>query len=85
MPDIEGAITPSQFVERFAKAGIHISERTLRERARQIGAYRQMGKTMFFMTEDIDTLIEASKPKPRRPQEATGSLKLDRRRHRCPY
>lgn len=68
MPDIEGAITPAQLVARFAKAGISISERTLRERARQIGAYRQMGKAMFFMPEDIEALIDASKPKPKTPK-----------------
>lgn len=74
MPDIEGAITPSQLVERFAKAGIRISERTLRERARQLGAYRQMGKTMFFMPEDVETIVEASKPEPKKGAEAAPAV-----------
>ncbi|OOO31641.1 UNVERIFIED_ORG: hypothetical protein BTE55_13630 [Rhizobium sophorae] len=64
MPNIEGAITPEQLVARFAKAGISISERTLCERARELGAYRQVGKTMFLMPEDFETIIEAAKPRP---------------------
>jgi hypothetical protein len=64
MPDIEGAITPEQLVAKFAKAGISISERTLRERARQVGAYRLIGKTMFLMPEDVEKIIEAAKPVP---------------------
>ncbi|MBY2932498.1 hypothetical protein [Rhizobium leguminosarum] len=66
MPDIEGAITPEQLVAKFAKAGISISERTLRERARQVGAYRLIGKTMFLMPEDVEKIIEAAKPVPQK-------------------
>jgi len=73
MPDIEGAITPAQLVAKFAKAGITISERTLRERARELGAYRRVGKTMFLMPEDVDVIIEAAKPKATiRPDAAPG-------------
>ncbi|TCR98612.1 hypothetical protein [Rhizobium sp. BK418] len=74
MPDIEGAITPANLVAKFAGAGIHISERTLRERARQLGAFRQMGKAMFFMPEDIDALIDALKPKPKASGETAPAV-----------
>ncbi|WP_133118169.1 hypothetical protein [Rhizobium hidalgonense] len=66
MREIESAITPEQLVAKFAKAGISISERTLRERARQVGAYRLIGKTMFLMPEDVEKIIEAAKPMPRK-------------------
>lgn len=75
MTDIESAITPTQLVERFAKAGIHISERTLRDKARQIGAYRLIGKAMFLMPEDVEALLEASRPKIKTPAAAAPAFK----------
>ncbi|EJK83518.1 hypothetical protein [Rhizobium sp. AP16] len=65
MIDINGAMTPAALVAKFSEAGIIISERTLRERARQLGAYRLVGKTMFFMPEDIELILEAAKPQPK--------------------
>ena len=47
------AISPSAAVEKMAACGIHLSERTLRERARQLGACRVIGKAMFLMPSDI--------------------------------
>jgi len=67
MKDFSGAVTPTALVAKFAEAGITISERTLRERARQLGAYRLIGKTMFLMPEDIEVVLEASKPQPKKP------------------
>ncbi len=65
MKDLSGAVTPTALVAKFAEAGITISERTLRERARQLGAYRIIGKTMFLMPEDIELILEAAKPQPK--------------------
>lgn len=56
------AMTPAMVVETLLSRGVQISERTLRERARRIGAFREIGRTMFFMPEDIDALLEAAKP-----------------------
>jgi len=70
MKDLSGALTPKALVAKFAETGITISERTLRERARQLGAYRLIGKTMFLLPEDIEVILEAAKPQPRQRVEA---------------
>ncbi|KAA0689430.1 hypothetical protein DTW90_31495 [Neorhizobium sp. P12A] len=58
-------MTPAQVVAVFQSKGIIISERTLRERARGVGAYHTIGKAMFFLPEDLEALIEASKANPK--------------------
>lgn len=58
----DSAISPSSAVAKLQSAGIQISERTLRERARRIGAFREIGKAMFFMPEDIEKIITAAAP-----------------------
>ena len=62
--DLSGAITPKAFVERLAKQGIIISERTLREKARQLGACRVIGKAIFLMPIDVETIVEAARVNP---------------------
>ena len=62
MADLSDAITPAMVVENMRERGIHLSERTLREFARRVGACRIIGKAMFFMPEDIEVLIAAAKP-----------------------
>jgi hypothetical protein len=64
MTVLDDAISPATAVEKLQAAGIHISERTLRERARAIGACRIIGKAMFLLPSDIDTIITAAKPEP---------------------
>lgn len=64
MGDLSNAITLTALVAKFAEVGIDVSERSLRQFARKIGACRIVGKTMFFLPEDIEALLEASKPKP---------------------
>lgn len=59
------ATTPAQAVASLADQGIIVSERTLRHRARQLGACRIIGKTMFLTPADIDRIIDASRPEPR--------------------
>lgn len=67
------AITPAAVVAKLREAGIHISERALRERARALGACRIVGRAMFLMPSDIEALLEAAKPVPT-PQPAHGQF-----------
>lgn len=55
---LDGAISPAAAVEALAARGIKISERTLREKARRIGAYRELGQAMFFLPEDLMKIME---------------------------
>lgn len=57
-------LTPESVVKTFEEAGIHISERELRRLAREIGACRQIGKALFFTEDDIEAIVEASRPCP---------------------
>ncbi|MBB3385570.1 MULTISPECIES: hypothetical protein [unclassified Rhizobium] len=57
------ALTPHAAVAILQSKGIAVSERTLREKARKLGACRIIGKAMFLMPEDIDAIIEGAKPK----------------------
>jgi len=58
MSDIlQHAITPARAVELLGERGIKVSERTLRERARKIGACRILGRTMLLLPEDIDRIF----------------------------
>lgn len=51
-------ISPTDVVKHFAEKGIKVSERELRRRAREIGAYRQIGKAIFFLPEDLERIME---------------------------
>jgi hypothetical protein len=57
------ALTPHAAVAILQSKGIAVSERTLREKARKLGACRIIGKAMFLMPADIEAIIEAAKPK----------------------
>jgi hypothetical protein len=50
--------TPAQWVEVMAGLGIEISERTLRERANETGAFYRLGRTMLITPAQIDTIFE---------------------------
>lgn len=50
--------TPGQWVEVMANMGIDISERTLRERANETGAYYRLGRTMLITPAQIDAIFE---------------------------
>lgn len=54
---LRDAITPTRAVELLAERGIKISERTLRARARKIGACRLLGRTMLLLPEHIDLIF----------------------------
>ncbi|MBZ0124101.1 MAG: hypothetical protein K8F31_09475 [Roseovarius sp.] len=49
--------TPAKLAEHF-----DVSERTVRRRARELGACRIIGKDMILLPEDVETILEASKP-----------------------
>lgn len=51
-------LTPKTVVDNLLKTGVKISERTLREKARAIGAYRQVGRAMFFLPADVEKIME---------------------------
>jgi hypothetical protein len=59
------AFKPEAVVAMLAGQGIIISERTLKERARKLGACRIIGNTMFLLPADIDRILEAAKPEPK--------------------
>ncbi len=63
--ELEQAITPKEMVDILANRRIHISERLLRKRAREIGACHVIGRTMFLFPDDITAILEASKPSPK--------------------
>lgn len=73
MESLTDAITPAAAAAKLLEAGVRISERTLRERARALGACRIIGKTMFLMPSDIDAILEAAKPAPRVPRHMSGA------------
>lgn len=50
--------TPAQWVEVMAGMGIEISERTLRERANDTGAFYRLGRTMLITPAQIDKIFE---------------------------
>jgi hypothetical protein len=50
--------TPAQWVEIMAAHGIKISERTLREKANDTGAFFRLGRTMLITPAQIDTIFE---------------------------
>ena len=50
--------TPAQWVEIMATHGIEVSERTLREKANETGAFFRLGRTMLITPAQIDTIFE---------------------------
>ena len=49
--------TPDELAEHLG-----VSKRTLREKARELGTYRVLGKNMILLDEDVSALLEALKP-----------------------
>src|SRR5690554_4034722 len=70
MTILDKAISPSEAVDRLAAKGVHISERALRKRARELGACRVLGKAMLLLPEHIDQII--SEPEPCRTYSNAG-------------
>lgn len=59
MTILDHVISPADAVDILGKAGVKISERTLRDKARSIGAYRKIGQAMFFLPADLDAIAES--------------------------
>lgn len=59
---LDRAISPAEAVEKLLMRGVKVTERSLREKARQIGAYRKVGREVFFLPEDLLFLMMAAKP-----------------------
>lgn len=57
--------TPADVRAMLAAKGLTVSERSIRERARQTGYCRVQGKALFFLDEDIALLLEAMRPEPK--------------------
>ena len=72
---LDDVISPAEAVERLCEKGVKISERALREKARRIGAYREIGKAMFFLPADLDRIMEPTtcSPSPAGQKARTGS------------
>jgi len=75
-------VTPEQL-------GRHLgwSPRKIREKIREIGAYRLLGNAVIMLRPDVDALLEACKPAPTNSQSSVAAyggyqelLKLRRRR-----
>jgi len=56
-------LTPEQFAKHFGW-----SARKVREFARQLGACRIIGNRMLLIQDDIDAILEASRPQPAQRQ-----------------
>jgi hypothetical protein len=50
--------TPAQWVDELAGLGIEVSERTLRARARALGACKMLGSAMILLPGHIDQIFE---------------------------
>jgi hypothetical protein len=55
-------LSPEAVVAQFAQAGIAISERELRRRARKLRACREIGKALFFTPADVERIVAAAIP-----------------------
>lgn len=55
-------ISAPDAVKVLGEKGIKISERGLKERARELGAYRQIGNAVFFLDEDLRRIMEPQEP-----------------------
>jgi hypothetical protein len=55
-------MTPAQWIVVLAEMDIIISERTLREKAREKGAYFCIGRTMLITPRQIDIIFEEGQP-----------------------
>jgi hypothetical protein len=63
--EVPEMITPEQLAEHTGW-----SARNLRELTRKIGACRIVGNRMLLTKEDIEAILEGSRPKPRVPYQA---------------
>jgi hypothetical protein len=55
--DLPAAVTPEALAERLGW-----SARRVRDKAREIGACRILGNRMILLPQDVDAILEASRP-----------------------
>lgn len=67
---LERCRTPEMWCSTFAEKGAHISERTLRAKARELGACYIVGGAMLITPEQIDIILEDGACHSNRTQEA---------------
>lgn len=70
-PVVPPHITPAELANRLG-----VSERRIRAMARQLGACHLFGNKMLLMQEDVDAIIEASKPPPRQTAYKPGNASV---------
>lgn len=63
---IDEALSIEQVLTDLRERGVNVSERSLREQARRMGCYRKIGRTMFFLPEDLERLMTPA-PKAKQP------------------
>lgn len=61
-------VTPEELAEHLG-----VAERTVREKARELGTCRLFGKKMILLETDVATLMEALKPCPSNCTKEAGS------------
>lgn len=62
--------SPAEWCELFAAKGMHVSERSLRQKARELGACYVLGKTMIITPLQIDQILEGGLCRSNRTAEA---------------
>ncbi|GGL80416.1 hypothetical protein GCM10011392_38780 [Wenxinia marina] len=67
------ALLPETTTPEDLAAHLGVAVRTLKDRAKEIGAYRKIGATWFFLPEDVAAIMEASRPCPSRSTDAAKS------------
>jgi len=54
--------TPAQIAERItASPGIHLTDRTVWEKARRLGIAKKVGRSMFISIDDVPKLLQQEK------------------------
>lgn len=82
MPGARASLLPDHVTPADLAGHIGVSERELRRLARELGACRIFGKAMILLPEDVETILEASRPCHRNLQ-ARQVLALPRKRCRA--
>jgi hypothetical protein len=73
MPNTRASLLPDHVTPADLAGHIGVSERELRRLARELGACRIIGKAMILLPEDVETILEASRPCQSKSTNAAGS------------
>lgn len=73
--------TPQQIAERItASAGVHITARTVWEKARRLGIAKKIGRSMLVSVDDIPLLLREETKADKREQLAETTAPLQKKR-----